>query len=410
MYLIEKQNTSTMTSIKVKFRQSTSEGREGKIYFQIIHDRIVRQWYSDYKIFSNEWDSKKSAIVISCDIERRAYLQSVRERIKWDKERFNRIITEFSSKDCYTADEIVDEFVTRQNQQSFFNFMENVIIRLKELGKLRTSQTYTSALNSFRGFKNDEDVVFDGFDSDLMESYQAHLSKKGLIPNSISFHMRILRAVYNRAIEKGITEDKRPFRHVYTGVDKTTKRAIDVKTLKKIKDADLGMRPNAAYARDIFLLSFYFRGMSFVDMAYLKKSDMSNGQIIYRRRKTGQQLVVKWTKQMQEILDRYPKNETEYLLPIITSTSGTPYSQYRSKQYQINKGLKAVAESIGLKMSLTLYCSRHSWASIAKSKGIPVGVISDGLGHDSELTTQIYLSTLDTSAVDKANDLIMKLI
>lgn len=159
-----------MTSIKVKFRQSTSEGCEGKIYFQIIHDRIVRQWYSDYKIFSNEWDSKKSAIVISSDTERRAYLQSVRARIKWDKKRFNRIITEFSSKDSYTADEIVEEFVTRQNQQSFFNFMENVIIRLKELGKLRTSQTYTSALNSFRGFKKDEDVVFDGFDSDLMES------------------------------------------------------------------------------------------------------------------------------------------------------------------------------------------------------------------------------------------------
>ncbi|MCM1296089.1 MAG: site-specific integrase [Muribaculaceae bacterium] len=399
-----------MTSIKVKFRPSTSEGREGKIYFQIIHERIVRQWYSDYKIFSNEWDSKKSAIVISNGTERRAYLQSVRERIKWDKERFNRVIIEFSSRDSYTADDIVEEFITRQHQQCFFNFMENVIVRLKELGKLRTSQTYTSALNSFRNFKNNEDVVFDGFNSDLMESYQAHLTKKGLIPNSISFHMRILRAVYNRAIEKGITEDKRPFRHVYTGVDKTTKRAVDVKTLKKIKEADLGMKPNAAYARDIFLLSFYFRGMSFVDMAYLKKSDLSNGQIIYRRRKTGQQLAVKWTKQMQEILGRYPKNETEYLLPIITSTSGTPYSQYRSKQYQINRGLKAVAESIGLKMPLTLYCSRHSWASIAKSKGIPVGVISDGLGHDSELTTQIYLSTLDTSAVDKANDLIMKLI
>lgn len=119
--------------------------------------------------------------------------------------------------------------------------------------------------------------------------------------------MRILRAVYNRAIEKGITEDKRPFRHVYTGVDKTTKRAVDVKTLKKIKEADLSMKPNAAYARDIFLLSLYFRGMSFVDMAYLKKADLSIGQIIYRRRKTGQQLVVKWTEQMQEILDRYQK-------------------------------------------------------------------------------------------------------
>lgn len=400
-----------MASIKVKFRPSSSAGREGKIYFQVIHERIVRQWCSDYKISSDEWDAKKSIPKISSDTERRSYLLSVRERIKWDKERFSRIIAEFSaSKHIYTADEVIEEFALRQNQQSFFGFMEKVIVRLKEHGKQRTSETYTSALNSFRRFKNDNDVLFDGFNSDLMESYQAYLTKNGLIPNSISFHMRILRAVYNRAIEKGITEDRHPFIHVYTGVDKTSKRAVDVKTLRKIKEADLKMYPKAAYARDIFLLSFYFRGMSFVDMAYLKKTDLSNGQISYRRRKTGQQLVVKWTSEMQEVLDKYPENKTEYLLPIVTSVTATPYNQYRAKQYQINKGLKVVADRIGLKMSLTMYCSRHSWASIAKSKGIPVGVISDGLGHDSELTTQIYLSTLDTSAVDNANALIIKLL
>ncbi len=400
-----------MSSIKVKFRPSTSEGREGKMYVQIIHERIVRQWYSDYKVFNDEWDFKKSTLMTSAKPERRSYLMYIRERIKWDVERFKRIVAEFSAnKDSFTADEIIEEFTFRQNEQSFFNFMESVIIRLRELGRQRTSETYTSAFNSFRRFKNNEGVLLDGFDSNLMESYQAYLRKNGLVPNSISFHMRILRAVYNRAIEKGIMEDKKPFRNVYTGVDKTTKRAINIKTLKKIKDADLGMTPKAEYARDMFLLSFFFRGMSFVDMAYLKKSDLSNGQITYRRRKTGQQLAVKWTREMQEVLDKYPKNETEYLLPIITSTTATPYNQYRSKQYQINKALKIVANQVGLKMPLTLYCSRHSWASIAKSKGIPVGVISDGLGHDSEHTTQIYLSTLDTSAVDKANALIMKLL
>lgn len=399
-----------MTSVKIKFRPSSSEEGEGTIYFQIIHECVVRQWYSDYKIFSKEWDYRKSTVIISSDTQRRAYLQYVRKQIRWDKDRFTRIVSEFSSKDCYTSDDIVEEFVTRKSQQSFFGFMEKVIARLKELGKQRTSQTYTSALNSFRRFKNDEDVTFDEFDSELMESYEAYLTRKELVPNSISFHMRILRAVYNRAIEKGISEDNRPFRHVYTGVDKTTKRAVDVKTMKKIKEADLSRQPKADYARDIFLLSFYLRGMSFVDMAYLRKCDLSNGQVTYRRRKTGQRLVVKWTSEMQKVLDKYPENETEYLLPIVTSSTATPYTQYRCRQYQINKGLKTVAKSIGLAMSLTLYCSRHSWASIAKSRGIPIGVISDGLGHDSEQTTQIYLSTLDTSAVDKANDLIMKLI
>lgn len=399
-----------MTSIKVKLRPSTSAEREGRLYFQITHERTVRQWYSDYKIFSEEWDVKKATVIIAGDAARRAYLLSLQERIKWDKDCFFRIIAEFSSKSSYTADELVEEFALRQSQQSFFGFMKNIIGRLKSLGKIRTSQTYTSAFNSFRKFRNNEDVVFDGVNSELMESYQAYLEEKGLIPNSISFYMRILRAVYNRAVEKGITEEKKPFRHVYTGVDKTKKRAIDVNTMKRIKEADLSMYPAAAYARDIFLLSFYLRGMSFVDMAYLKKNDLTHGEITYRRRKTGQRLVVKWTEEMQEILGRYPENETEYLLPIVTSASASPYNQYRSRQYNINRGLKTVAKSIGLKMPLTLYCSRHTWASIAKSQGIPVGVISDGLGHDSELTTQIYLSTLDTSAVDEANALIIKLL
>ncbi len=400
-----------MASIKVKFRPSTSEGCEGKIYFQIIHERIVRQWYSDYKVFSSEWDSKKSLIIVSTKTERKSYLLSIRERIKWDSERFKRIIDEYSAdKNSFTADEIIEEFIVRQSEQSFFNFMETIIIRLREHGKQRTSETYTCALNSFRRFMKNDDVLLDGFNSDLMESYQAYLRRHGLIPNSISFHMRILRAVYNRAVEKGITDDKRPFRHVYTGVDKTTKRAIDVKTLKKIKEVNLEMYPKADYARDMFLLSFFLRGMSFVDMAYLKKTDLCGELLIYRRRKTGQQLTVRWVSEMQHIIDKYSQNDTEYLLPIITSTTATSYNQYRTKQYQINKALKIVANRIGLKMSLSLYCSRHSWASIAKSRGIPIGVISDGLGHDSEMTTQIYLSTLDTSAVDRANALIMKLI
>lgn len=398
-----------MASIKVKFRPSAVADHEGTIYYQIIHERSVRQWRTDYKVFKREWDSRKATLIITAETTRRNYLKSIRERIQWDTNRLRRVVADLTThKGSFSTDEIIEEFSCRQNEQSFFHFMESIITRLKELGKKRTSETYTSALNSLKRFRNDKDIILDGFDSELMESYEAYLSGIGLIPNSISFHLRILRAVYNRAAEKGITENKHPFRHVYTGVDKTTKRAIDLQTLKRIKDVDLTMWPKADYARDLFILSFYFRGMSFVDMAYLRKCDLKNGKLIYRRRKTGQQLTIKWSPEMEEIIQKYPQCETEYLLPIITSTSASPYNQYRTKQYLINKWLKVVASLIGLKMPLTLYCSRHSWASIAKAKGIPIGVISDGLGHDSEQTTQIYLSTLDTNAVDKANALIMK--
>lgn len=400
-----------MATIKVKFRPSASDGQEGTLFFQVIHDRVVRQWHSDYKIYPWEWNINKRALATPFKSERREHLLSVRNRIRWDINRFKRIIANLEMKnDSYTADEIIEEFVILKSQQPFFHFMKSVIEKMKEMGKRRTSETYTTAFNSLRQFRKEKDVMLDEFDSELMQAYEAHLTQKGLIPNSISFHMRILRATYNRAVERGITEDKRPFRHVYTGIDKTMKRAVDIKTMRKIKDCDLSTSPAAEYARNMFLLSFYLRGMSFVDMAYLKKTDLRYGHITYRRRKTGQLLKIKWTAEMQRILSKYPPNESDYLLPIITNQNGSHLSQYRSKHYKINAALKIVAKEIGLKMPLTLYCSRHSWASIAKQKGIPIGVISDGLGHNSELTTQIYLSNLDTSAVDKANSLIINLI
>ncbi len=106
--------------------------------------------------------------------------------------------------------------------------------------------------------------------------------------------MRILRAVYNLAAEKGLTENRNPFRHVYTGIDKTAKRAISLKDIRRIKNLDLSMRPNWDFARDMFMLSFYTRDMSLIDMAYLKKRDLQNGILAYRRRKTGQTLHLKW--------------------------------------------------------------------------------------------------------------------
>ena len=220
--------------------------------------------------------------------------------------------------------------------------------------------------------------------------------------------MRVLRAIYKRAVEGGIIEDRNPFRRVYTGVDKTVKRALPLQVIKNIKKMDLSASPHLDYARDIFMLSFMLRGMSFIDMAFLKKTDRSNGFVIYTRHKTGQQLTVEWTREMQDILDKYPTNPTTYLLPIITSSGINERCAYRYALFKINKRLKEIAGMLKLPIPLTLYVARHSWASVAKAQGVPVSVISEGLGHDSEVTTQIYLASLDSSVVDKANSMILK--
>ena len=398
-----------MASIKVKFRPSTVANREGTIYYQIIHDRKSRQLPTDYHLLPNEWDQRRSMVASSRNTRRRPFLLSIRERIRWDIDRLTKIIRRFDTDGLpYSAADILTEFQRYTSEYSLFNFMQLQIIKLRQNGKLRTAETYSTTLSSFRKFRSDEDIMLDSITSQLMESFQAWHQQRGVAPNTISFYIRILRAVYNRAVEEEIIENRNPFRHVYTGVDKTVKRALPLPVIKKIKALDLSLTPALDFARDMFMISFMLRGMSFIDMAYLRKTDLSNGHITYRRRKTGQRLTIQWTKDMQKILDKYPENASEYLLPIIRNRDTNERYVYRNVGYNINHNLKQIARRVGIAIPLTLYVARHSWASAAKAKGIPLSVISEGMGHDSETTTQIYLASLDTSIVDKANSLILK--
>ena len=397
-----------MATIKVKLRPSSVEGRAGTIFYQIIHNRIIRQLKTNYRLFIHEWNNVESLIILSNN-NRRNYLQSIEEQIDWDIKRLQSIINQWENKQQrYTAEDIISTFQKEANEQSLFNFMQGVIVHLQQMGKQRTSETYRCTLKSYMQFREDKDVLLADIDSDLMMMYEAYLHNRGLTKNSTSFYMRILRAVYNRAVEKDLTTNRNPFKHVYTGIDKTIKRAIPLKAIKQIKNLDLSLQPSLEFARDMFLFSFYTRGMSFIDMAYLKKKDLSNGILSYRRRKTGQQLFIRWEKCMQEIVKKYDNPLSEYLLPIIKPMNGNERTQYQNAMYLINRKLKDIGKMIGVQLPLTMYVARHSWASVAKNKNVPISVISEGLGHDSEMTTQIYLASLDTAVVDKANKMILK--
>ena len=401
-----------MASVKVKFRPSSIDGKEGSVYYQVIHNRVVRQIRTDYRIFESEWNDKASTVSfpILVSIERRNYLESITNSIAWDIKRLKVIIALYDKRNGnYTTGDVVTKFNEQANEQSLFCFMQGVIDQLKRLNRVRTSETYTATLSSFMKFRDGQDILLCEIDSDTMMLYEAWLKAKGICPNTVSFYMRILRAVYNRAVEKVLVEQKHPFKYVYTGIDKTVKRAVPLKAIKRIKELDLTLKPHLDYARDMFLFSFYTRGMSFIDMAYLKKSDLKNGVLIYRRRKTDQQLSVRWEKCMAEIVAKYEgRSVTQYLLPIITNPLTDDRIQYRNALCRVNVALKEVARLTNLSIPLTMYCGRHSWASIAKSKNIPLSVISEGMGHDSEETTRIYLASLDSNVIDKANRLILK--
>ena len=400
-----------MATVRTKFRASSSKTKEGTLYYQVIHGRVARQIHTGYKLYPQEWDARSKEIVPFPDMgeARLTYLASLRKAVLEDTKRLRCVISHLErGGNSYTAEDVVAKYLSPADECCFVSFARNLAGQLRQIGKRCTAETYTTAVNSFARFRSERDILLDEVDSDLMAAYEAYLKSIGICPNSISFYMRNLRAIYNRAVDKGLTVQHHPFRYVYTGIDKTVKRAVPLDIIRQIRDMDLSMHPMMDYARDVFLFSFYTRGMSFVDMAFLKKNDLQDGILSYRRHKTNQRLIIKWERPMQELIDKYNTAGSPYLLPIIKNNGKDERLQYKNEAHRINRCLRKIGKLLGLVIPLTTYVARHGWASIAKSKNVPIATISEAMGHDSENTTRIYLASLDTSVVDKANSLILK--
>lgn len=399
-----------MASVKLKLRASTMQTKERILYYQVIHQRSVRQIKTDYQLFNWEWDTSNGRIILpEPQYSRYTQLKLIVETVNQDMQKLQAIINRFENDKCaYSVDDVVVSYHNSSaKEMSFFNYARKNVNKLRQLGNTTTADNHQSTLNSFMNYRKGEDLQFSMMTTGMIEMYEAYLKLRGNCRNTTSFYIRNLRSIYNQAVEDGVTEQKNIFKYVYTGIDKTLKRAISIKNIRRIKELDLTSHHILEIARDLFMFSFYTRGMSFVDMAYLKKKNITGGNLIYRRHKTGQQLSIRWEKEMQAIVDKNP-NQTQYLLPIITKENGREYRQYKNALMLINRKLKKIAKLARISLSLSMYTTRHSWATIARDKNIPLSVISKGLGHDNYMNTQIYLASIKTEEVDKANQKIIR--
>lgn len=283
-------------------------------------------------------------------------------------------------------------------------FIEEQIKQLREKHRFGTANNYEKTMISLESFVRNKKLTFTNFNEQLIADYNTYLISKGLMRNSISFYMRNLRAIYNKAVKQKIVKKKELFSEVYTGIDKTRKRAVDERLISKLYNLKLDNNDVLSLTRDIFIFSYCMRGMSFVDIAYLKKSDISNGVISYCRRKTGQLMNVRIESCIQCIINKYKENTSEYIFPIIKSDDkGEAYKQYRSGINIYNRNLGILSDMIGSGCKLSSYTARHSWATAARKHDVPISVISAGMGHSSETTTQIYLKSIEDDVVDRAN-------
>ena len=402
-----------MATVKLKFRPSTVKGKDGTLFFQIIHQRQVRQIYTGLHIKESEWNAEDSSVIIPAEAssERARYLASIKDNLKAYQKKLLSIISGLDNKgEPYTVQDVIAAYNTPHVVVGLVSFTRKLIDELKKIGKKSTVKRFEAVLNSLLRYTDGNEVAWDELSSTFLLGYEEFLSKRGLCRNSTSFYMRNLRAIVNRAVEQDVEVPRNLFKHVYMGVDKTVKRAVTLDVIRMIRDIDLTGHPALDFARRVFMFAFYTRGMSFIDIAFLKKRDLHNGVITYSRRKTRQQLTVRIEPETRRIIDSFGESKTSFLLPIITDEESDTDQQYENAYFRINRNLQKVGTMLGLEKKLTLYVARHAWASIAHSNNVALSTISKAMGHDSEKTTIIYLQSLDTSSVDKANSDIIRMI
>ena len=403
----------SMATTRFKFRASSISGKQGTLFLQVIHQRVARQVSTKYKLYSNEWDADSQSVVIRRDTssERSQYLHIVQETLQRDTSRLQLIILTLDhSRKEYKAEDVLKRFLKKEQSNVFAVFAETLIDKKREEGHRSLATKYQSSLNSLIRFLKGRLLTFEDMDSSLMLSYENYLKDLGRCPNTTSFYMRNLRAIYNQAVEQGLTPQNHPFARVYTGIAKTVKRAVNIEEVQKIKAKELPPDSAEEFSRDIFLFSLYTCGMSLIDIAHLLKSDLQGDHLSYRRQKTGQRITIRWEPCMQKLVDKYNNDDSPYLIPLITRPGEDEERQYQNRIHLINHHLKKLGEELGLSSRLTSYVARHSGASIAKSQDVPVAAISEAMGHTTERTTRIYLKSFDNTLVDCANQKVLSAI
>lgn len=399
-----------MATIKLKFRTSSEDEKEGTLCYQVIHKRNVRWITTQYRIYSNEWDCGTASIVFTNNHRRNRQLQLIQSAVAWEMEQRKQIVRKLETETAdYSIDTLVNALEHLPESVTVFDFMQKQANRKREMMRFGTARTYTNCLRSFKEFRCDNDLAFTELTQELVEQYEAWMTHRRLKQNTIRFYLRTLNTLMRKAISEQLMEDRQLFARVRLSYVKTAKRAITEAQIRRIQELDLSGKPAQALARDMFMFSFYMRGMSFVDMTFLRKDDLKHGMLSYCRRKTNQHLTIAWHRALQNIIDRYAHltRDTPYLLPIITRADGTEYKQYRNREECINRALKSIGVAVGLKIPLTTYVARHSWASIARNMNFSIAIISEGMGHQSYRTTQIYLDSIDTARIDDANNRII---
>lgn len=297
----------------------------------------------------------------------------------------------------------------------FTTCANNYIDCLRKEGRYSTAHVYEQAIRSFSRFCGTELISFRQINRKTLKEYSDYLVASHLKLNTISTYMRMLRSIYNH----GVYMHYAPYVHdlfgvVFTGVDTRQKKAVPIGELHTLLHED-PKTEELRRTQAVASLLFQFCGMPFVDFAHLEKSNLKQGLLKYNRMKTGTPMSIEVLDSAKEIVSRLSNNKKkedtsvypDYLFQILSGDYARnceeAYREYQSALRRFNNQLKSLSRKLGVNASITSYSLRHSWATTAKYRGVPIEMISESLGHKSIKTTQIYLKGFELEERTKVN-------
>ncbi len=363
-------------------------------------------------------------IVPTRNSRRYAALKTVWDSLDTMAMKLETVIADLDGQGDYTVDDIRERVANSNGREMLSDFVCRVAA---EFGgeRRRLPGAYRSMVNSIRRYNGGKDIRLSAINRKFVEGYEAWLFANKKMNNTVSFYMRQLRAVYNRAIRANVLTGGpvNPFQNVYTGVEQTEKRALDPSQVRELETLDPGLL-NFMFSHNssmptrmrnslaMFLFSFYGQGISFVDLAYLRKDNIVGNTVRYHRKKTGQLVVASLGKEMKSIIRYFAPRVrgSGYLFPILKDSGGDNRIRYESALRLQNIRLKKLAAMTGRVEKLSTHAARHSWATIAKNEKVALSVISEALGHTNEKTTRIYLDAFRTDFLVNAGKKIRRTI
>lgn len=389
-------------SVKVKRRKSKIAGKQTPLCIQLIYRRKMKRIPLESKVYEEEWDpcGERVQIPPGTDRLRSEYLLQVSDAIDAACHIIRRITEEQTANNILSVDDIATLYKERTTSLYLSAYIRKLSGRSRLEDKTATSRHYRSLEKSFQAFAG-RDVRLDEIDEPLIRDYERYLKSKGLMDNTISFYMRNFRAIMNKAFVDGLVKEcAYLFKRVNTRIEKTQKRAVEEKVIRKVKNLkeDTLKKAGLILARDLLLFSYYTRGMAFIDIAYLTRDNIKGDHLVYQRRKTGKVIQIKILPEIKELIDRYSSG-SPYLFPILPA-SDPSYDKYENALRLQNRRLEKIGELVNAKLST--YVPRHTWASTAKKKGVSEEMISESMGHNSVKTTRIYITT-DNTRLDLIN-------